>query len=444
MKLQVKLALYNILTKIVIVAILSGFILVFMNRISVGHMQHRLFEKRNKLIKNLSDLEIRSLLTRDQSFTDYNILKEEYIILTKLGKGTLKKRKEFTQENREIEGSPSEYQILTEYFTFKNQNYRLEIGETMLTVKQIESTILFYAIMVLCVTIALTLLTDLAFSGYLLSPLYQIIDKKINKVNDPIHYNYELIDTTTKDFKLLDSSINSLMKKVSDLFISEKQFIANVSHEFLTPISVLSGRLENLLTDEQLSISGETKVFASLKTLNRLKAIINSLLLISRVENNQFEKQDTISLQEVLNDVYDELSDRLLLKNLSLNINLESDLVFKGNRSLFQTLLINLINNAIKYNIENGFITISTPDINPGNYTLLINDTGIGMEADQVKNAFIRFEKLKSEKTDSYGLGLAIAKSIAIFHQIGIEISSEKGVGTNVYLHFDQANLSKS
>ncbi|MDB5013040.1 MAG: histidine kinase [Daejeonella sp.] len=437
MKLQVKLALYNIIIKLAIVAILSGFILVFMNRISVSHIQHRLITKRNKLIDNLSDLEIKSLLTRDKSFTDYNILKDEYIILTKLTDGNLKTKQLFTQDDREIEGSSADYQILTETFRYKNANYRLEIGETTQAVKEIENTVLFYAIVVLCVAIALTLITDLAFLGFLLSPLYQIIDLKIDKVNDPINYDYRPIETSTEDFRILDTSINSLMRKISDLFISEKQFIANVSHEFLTPISVLSSRLENLLSDEKLSVGGETKIFASLKTLNRLKAIINSLLLISRVENNQFQKKDTISLSEVLNEVKEELSDRLLFKNLTLNIKVDSDFVFNGNRSLIETLIINLINNAIKYNSENGYITVSNLAPNHGVYTLLISDTGIGMEADQVKNVFVRFEKLNSIKTDSFGLGLAIVKSIANFHDINITISSETGIGTDVYLHFN-------
>ena len=435
MKLQFKLALYNVLTKVAIVAILSGFILVFMNKISVSHIQQRLVDKRNKLISNISDMEINSLLSQDKSFTDYNILKEEYIVLTQLRTQSPEKKKGFTQESREIEGFQSEYQILTEYFTFKDKSYRLEIGETMLAVTQLESTVLFYAILILCITVGLTLLTDLAFSSFLLAPLYQIIDQKINKVNDPIHYNYEHIKTSTKDFNILDSSINSLMKKLSDLFISEKQFIANVSHEFLTPISVLSTRLENLLTDEKLSVNGETKIFASLKTLNRLKAIINSLLLISRVENNQFDKQDAISVKDVLKEVYDELEDRLLMKNLKLKINIEEDYTFKGNRSLFQTLLINFINNAIKYNVDNGSISVSGSYKN-GIFNVTISDTGVGMIPEQVENAFSRFEKLKSDKSDSYGLGLAIARSIAVFHNIDIRISSAKNVGTDVYIFF--------
>lgn len=440
MKLQLKLALYNTLTKVAIITLMGIFILVSINRISVNHIHQRLIQKKNKLVTHLSSTAINDLLTQQKTFTDYNLLKEEYIVLKEVKNNHKEKLKQyFSRETREIEGSQEEYEILSAEFEYRGKRYLLELGETMSTVGQLENTISVFTFLILLAAVILTLLTDLAFSKFLLAPFYQIIDQKLNKVNDPISFNYEPVKTTTEDFRILDQSISSLMNKITDLFLTEKEFIANVSHELLTPISILNTRLENVLNDEKLSVEGENKIFACLKTLNRLKSIINSLLLISKVENNQYKKPDLIVLKEMIHDVYEELEHRLAMMDLTFTINLSEDYIFKGNRSLFHTLLMNIVNNAIKYNLPSGSVHISDTFI-AGKYALIIEDTGQGMAVNQVSHAFQRFEKFQSEKEDSYGLGLSIVKSIAIFHELDLEIESEIGKGTRVILIFQKNN----
>lgn len=434
MKLQFKLALYNTLTKIAIITILGILILVSINRISVNHIQQRLLQKKARLIANLSNIEVNDLL-QQKTFTDYNLLREEYIILKELKKEEPLIKQHFIQELRSIEGNQEEFQILITDFNYQGENYRLELGETMSTLTQLERTILMFTFGILIAAVILTLIIDLGFMQFLLAPFYQIIDRKLNKVNDPINFNYQPVKTTTDDFKILDQSISVLMNKIATLFLTEKEFIANVSHELLTPISVLNTRLENLLNDEKLTQEGENKLFACLKTLNRLKAIINSLLLISKVENNQYNKPDVISVRDTIAEVYEELEHRLLMMNLKIDINLPEDYTFTGNKSLFHTLITNLVNNAIKYNKPSGLVNIYSVHNSTG-YTLVIADTGIGMNPDVVEDAFVRFEKLQSEKADSHGLGLAIVRSIASFHNIKVNISSKKDEGTQVYITF--------
>jgi signal transduction histidine kinase len=433
MRLQFKLALYNTLTKIAIIAFLGILILVSINRISIHHIQQRLLQKKSRLIANLSTVEVNDLLTQQRTFTDYNLLKEEYIILKQIPNRRTPLKQYFSQSIRDIEGQEEEYQILTADFIYGGKRYRLELGETIATITQLEHTISVFTFCVLFAGIILTLLIDLAFTRYLLAPFYRIIDQKLNKVNDPISFNYQAVKTSTEDFRILDQSISILMKRIADLFLTEKEFIANVSHELLTPISVLNSRLENLLNDEQLSAAGENKIAACLKTLNRLKSIINSLLLISKVENNQFIKSDSISLKQAINEVYEELEHRLLMMNLKVDITLTEDFNFMGNRSLVHILLSNILSNAIKYNVQSGTIKIYG-GYQKENYFLSVEDTGQGMDQEEIKTAFTRFEKLRSDREDSYGLGLAIVKSIAAFHHIKISITSRKNKGTLVLL----------
>ncbi|WP_316787207.1 HAMP domain-containing sensor histidine kinase [Pedobacter frigiditerrae] len=436
MNLQAKFALYNAITKIAIILVLGTIILLSLETISSHHLDTRLAKKRLKVIENLDDKEIDSLIKSRQSFTDYNILKEEFIVLTAIPKaGKIDTTLTFTSETREIEGEIEIYRILNDQFEFNNKRYKLEIGETMTAMESIKTTIRFYMLIVLVISLLITLITDYAFTNFILRPFYKIIDQKLNKVNNPTSYNYQNIPTNTTDFKILDNSINSLMRKISDLFLLEKQFIANVSHELLTPISILSGRLENILTADNLPIEHENKIFASLKTLNRLKVIINSLLLISKVENEQYLKKDNVSIKHQLDEIYEDLEDRILDKKIVYQNRIKSDFIFTGNQALIHTLLVNIINNAIKYNVAKGSITIEEELCQSG-YILKICDTGIGMEKEIATNAFNRFERENNENEDGFGLGLAIVNSIAKFHQLNIDIKSEKNSGTVVSIEF--------
>ncbi len=414
--------------------VLGGIILFSLDKLAFNQLDNRLIKKRNKIIEHLNDNEIDSLLNKEQSFTDYNILKEEFIILTDIPDSQKSTSAEIFTEKREIEGDIEVYRILNYKFSYHTNWYNLEIGESMTSLSSIKNAIRFYMLIVLFAALLITLVTDYFFSNFLLKPFYSIIDKKINLVDDPSHYNYENIPTSTDDFKILDNSVNALMKKINTLFDLEKQFIANVSHELLTPISVLSTRFENMLNTADIPEEHENKIYASLKTLNRLKLIINSLLLISKVENNQYLKSEALSIQQEIEDIYEDLEDRIADKNIAYHLNLSSDFQFIGNKALIHTLLMNIINNAIKYNVENGFITITGKNIG-NHYSLTIEDGGLGMKKELLDNAFDRFKRGNTEE-NGFGLGLAIVQSIAKFHHITVEIQSEEHKGTSVSLIF--------
>lgn len=438
MKLRFKLALYNTLTKIAIIMFTGLITLLAIERLSVNHIEVRLEKSKDQLIHNLSTGEINRFLTThgNLAYKDSNILNQEYVIVRPVRyEPNLSQEIKYRTGSRIVDNVPETYRILSTHFNFNGNTYLLEIGESIESIEDLKSITKQFTLVMLAVALLLTLASDLIFTKYLLEPFYNIIDRKLIKVNDPLNFDYEKIKTTTQDFTLLDDSISTLMKKIRDLFILEKQFIANVSHELLTPISIISTRIENLMLQEKLSEDAENKLFASLKTLNRLKSIINSLLLISKVENNQFNKNDKVKLSEVILEITEELEDRLDAKSIQFYNRMAYQYAITANRPLIHTLLFNIINNAIKYNAKKGSIVISD-DYSGNSYVLQIADTGVGMDQAQIENAFNRFEKLDSEEMESYGLGLAIVKSIAAFHQIGIGLQSNKGQGTTFTLTF--------
>lgn len=406
-------------------------------------MESRLIDKKNKLFSNLSMAEINELVNMQKTFTDYNILKEEYIIIDQVPKPSKKNTKiYFSTEERQVDNESQKFLIMTNYFAFGGKFYRLEIGETMSAVSRLETTILYFTLLTLVISVIASLLIEMTFTRFLLIPFYQIINLKLKNVNDPIHYNSIHIATSTEDFRLLDDSISELMNKISTQITIQKQFITNVSHELLTPISLMMPRLENLLNDENLSDKGMNKIAASLKTLNRLKSIIYSLLLISKVEHNQFIKNDTILINKLIEEIYEELKDRLPEKDIKVQIKLLHHFELFGNEALVHMLCTNIINNAIKYNKASGKVII-TDSLNTNAYILSIKDEGIGMNPDEIDLAFNRFERLGTSEADSYGLGLAIVKSIAAFHDIGISVISTKKLGTTISITFPLQALNE-
>src|ERR1700744_6531901 len=142
MKLQIKLALYNTLTKLAIIVVTFLVILFSLENITYTHLSLRLKNKKDLFISDLSSKEISQILNQQKSFTNYNILKEEYIFLKLIPyKADRQPEESFSTESRTIEQSTDTYLILSYKFNFEGHSYLLEIGDTMDTVIQLKQTI---------------------------------------------------------------------------------------------------------------------------------------------------------------------------------------------------------------------------------------------------------------------------------------------------------------
>src|SRR5690606_17035160 len=151
----------------------------------------------------------------------------------------------------------------------------------------------------------------------------------------------------------------------------------NVSHQLLTPISILQSKLENLLTDHTLTEEAEMKLIESQKSLSRLKGIVQSLLLISKIENKQYLRQDSVSIQNLIDEVHHEIEDRLDAKGISLGKEgLENFTIDQCNKALLHTMIFNIINNSIRYNKDGGHIEVIGFS-NGGAYQVDICDNGV-------------------------------------------------------------------
>lgn len=343
-------------------------------------------------------------------------------------------------EKRLLQGDTIAYRILSHNFKADHKKYLLEIAISVDAITETARPLQNIAFQVLLGMILLTILADQLYSNYILRPLGLIIKTKLIAHKFPNFGPYDKVKTSTSDFQHLDISIHKMIETMEHTFQKEREFISNASHELMTPISILQSKIENMFEQEDIVDEVKARLLEMQRILNRLKSITKTLLLISQIENDQFMKEDSIPVVDLFGEIYDEISIRLQDKNISYEARLPSNWVLVNvNKFLLFNLFFNLINNAIKYNRENGDIKI-VAGIENTLYTISIVDTGIGISPDDLPFIFNRFKKLRqSLQQDSFGLGLPIVNSIAAFHQVKIEVVSKKDEGSTFKLIFPPA-----
>ncbi|WP_369618565.1 sensor histidine kinase [Flavobacterium sp. CFS9] len=441
MKIKHQLAIFNALTRLLVIFILWLMLPILVENVVYRHINNGLLEKKQKFIEHLNQNEIDDFIENSgdstETYSQFSTLHSEFLVLSKSSLKHDQKKPVFSNDYRVIEGEENEYRILQYHFTFGNQGYQLEIGSSLGEVKDLTFIIRFFIIIVFVVILLITFLADTFYIEYLLKPFYKIIDTKIRRVNEPEAFDHTPIKARSHDFMELDFVLNQMMDRIAELFKKEKQFISNVSHELLTPIALLKSKFENLLQNESLDDNAVDKIAGSLKTLDMLKKIINNLLLISRIENNQYEANENINFHEMVADLQEDLQDRIDDREIQFWNKMQHHYVFTGNKTLIHILIYNLVTNAIKYNKPQGSIMVSD-GFQDHHYFISIADSGVGMNDFQLEQIFNRFTRISSDQ-EGQGLGLAIAESIASFHHIKIKVASEIGKGTTFTLLFPEA-----
>ena len=428
MKLLTKLTLFITLSKLLIVILFVLLLPSLVNYASFQYSNYYLNQQKKKVLAVISQNGVDYYLQGDSAFASYTMLKEEYISLLPAEDSYIKDTIETSQ--RIVGEDTLNYRILIHQISAQNKKYILEIGKTTATISQYNKLLQRFTLYILIALIIFSIVIDLVYTRILLRPLSRIIQTKLLHRKFPFKEHLPPIKTSTTDFKLLDDSLISLMQKVHEAFDKEREFTSNASHELMTPISILQTNVENMMMEENITEEQQDKISSMMKTLNRLKKIVHSLLYISRIENDQFVKSDTVNIHELSSEIMEELSVRLETKSLHFNVQISADInVKKVNRDLFFQLLYNLVNNSIRYNKENGSILLSDYYQQGQPYVLKIKDTGIGIKPEELGSIFNRFKSGK-DKSEGYGLGLSIVKSIISFLGFEIKVTSAFGKGT--------------
>jgi two-component system phosphate regulon sensor histidine kinase PhoR len=243
-----------------------------------------------------------------------------------------------------------------------------------------------------------------------------------------LNYNWGEIST----FVLLISEISD----TRNTEIMKREFFANASHELKSPLTTIIGYQQ--MISEGLLVSNEDVLDATTRTLKearRMNKILTEMLELSKLESRNEVLIEEVNLSSIIKDILESKVEELKKKNIKVIPELFELKVMMNYNHVYQ-LFNNLIDNAIKYNKDNGTVTIT---IDFANKTASVIDTGIGIkeeELDRIYERFYRVDKARSKDVGGTGLGLAIVKHVCSLYELKIDTKSSINIGTSITIHF--------
>ena len=326
---------------------------------------------------------------------------------------TFKNRRIYIHEERETEPARELTMI---FFDKENNAYRLVVSTPTFEREDLLQKIFIY-IVVLYVLLMLTILTVTALVfHYSMKPLYALL-RWLDHYHPGKGTENLPISHVTIEFKKLTEAARHTIERAENYMERQKQFIGNASHELQTPLAILGTRIEWMIDNTQLTEEQFAELSKMRQSLHRMNRLNRTLLLLSKIENNQFPEKADIDIVEIINNeigIYSEIYG----DSIKCNTNLPDRFVVNMNESLATTMITNLIKNAFLHTSENGGI-----DISIRNRVLIIANNG--SEPLDSSRLFDRF--YTSGKKGSTGLGLALVKSIADSYNFKIEYSFKEG-----------------
>jgi signal transduction histidine kinase len=265
-------------------------------------------------------------------------------------------------------------------------------------------------------------IATLVFNWLISKNLWRPFKASLQKVRNIELHKLESIhfdETNTEEFNELNAALNSMSHKIYDDYVNMKEFTENAAHEMQTPLAVVQSKLELLLQDPNLEERQVEAIMQASSALSRLGKLNQSLLLLARIENNQYETSEQMNLVDTTRK-YLQLFDELIKdKQLKVHTELHEDFLASLHPHLADSLISNLLGNAIKYNYNGGEISI----IVKNNYYCITNTSLLPVIDPQ--RLFKRFNRSAYNSDTSNGLGLAIVKKICDTYQISIDYKAE-------------------
>ena len=266
--------------------------------------------------------------------------------------------------------------------------------------------------------------------GRALKPLNEF-SKKIEEVQAQNLADSEIEENDVKELNQLSVSYNRMLKRLSEAFETQRQFTANAAHELRTPLAVMQVQLDVYNSSEHPDNDAcATQTIQMVTEQNeRLSKMVKTLLDMSELQT--VARDDEIALDALVEEVLADLEPLAQEKHIQLVQTCEP-VSMMGSDILIYRLVYNLVENAIKYNKEYGYVKVSL-DADHQFATIIVKDNGIGIPQEAHEHIFERFyrvDKSHSREIGGTGLGLAIARNAVIAHRGAIKVFSEEGEGT--------------
>ena len=281
--------------------------------------------------------------------------------------------------------------------------YKVSVMKPLMTTENL----LWYILLIILSTSVIILTASYIINRLVLRKLWTPFFDTLGKLktfslssNEPLHFQSTKID----EFGLMNNTLEMTTNKAQQDFRALKEFTENASHEMQTPLAIIQSKLDLLIQDEKLSEAQSVVAQSVYKSIQKLSNLNQSLLLLAKIDNKQFEETSSINLKEKIQKKMEAFQELWANENITVSASLE-DASVKMNRALADILLNNLLSNATKHNFPDGNISIVLSKTD-----LTVSNTGQAVTLDSNR----LFTKFYTEKkgAGNNGLGLSIAKHI--------------------------------
>ena len=238
---------------------------------------------------------------------------------------------------------------------------------------------------------------------------------------------------TGDELERLSTALNRMIARLEGAFEHINRFSADASHELRTPLTILQLELEGMVQNQRANPALTDQIGSALEEAQRMSRIVENLLTISRMDAGEVKMDKApLDLGELASATADAM--RLIAeeKAIDLRIHVARDVWVEGDRTRVQQVMVNLIDNAIKYTLEKGVVEVGVRR-EGATAVLEVMDNGAGIPADALPHVFERFyraDKARSRASGGAGLGLSIVKAVCAAHGAEIKVTSEEGHGS--------------
>ncbi|WP_085303997.1 phosphate regulon sensor histidine kinase PhoR [Colwellia polaris] len=280
------------------------------------------------------------------------------------------------------------------------------------------------------------------FSKYLVSGDFESPCLIISPINSELQLELRMMAYGSDQILLLARDIS----KIQRLEEMRRDFVANVSHELKTPLTVVRGYVEMVQASETALAPHWQKAFSTIETqVSRMDRLVEQLLVLAKVENNlDSDNHQQVDLSRLTLTVVEDAQWLNQDKKHVIHCNIAPDISIKGNEHELKSACLNLLSNAIAYTHENGTIDV-TLRIDGNKIRFSVKDNGPGIKPEHVNRLterFFRIDKSRSRDTGGSGLGLAIVKHVLNHHNGELSIESDWQQGSEFIIHFKPTSTS--
>jgi len=327
------------------------------------------------------------------------------------------------------------------YALIMEDDYIIRVSANRITLVQMFLNLIYPIVGAIVIAIITTLILAFKLSDSIVRPINELNLEKPKESNSYIEID-PLVDKINEQNELIEGQITEL-KDAVNIKTREanfrKEFTANVSHELKTPLTSISGYAE--LIKEGIAKEEDVPYFAEKihSEAIRLIGLVGDIIKLSQMDENSVSLiKEQVDIYAICEKAVSLLEPIASANNISLEL-VGNHIYIDGVEEILEEIIYNLCDNAIKYNKLNGKVTIEVAKDSVVPY-IKVEDTGIGMEEEELERVFERFyrvDKSHSKEIGGTGLGLSIVKHGVSYHNAEIEIQSEVGKGTTITVKFN-------